>query len=280
MFIDILVSLIGLFSRQPNVSQKLREQTINIIVDLVNDIAPGYLPPNRILFRGYQEAIYKRVYKSLSDELGVRRFENINYRDQISYFLREVPSEDFFNVTEYLLKEMYRIVHIQITIPDDIALNPYGGEKLWSRKASVRDRHISLFKGAVDKLNHRLSQSNFKHHYELSGESIQMIGSDTGLEAPEEDSSIQKKDDNQTPVHHQNQEDSGIQEPDNNQTPVHHQNHSRSEFWHRRGYRIAVVGVIVAILVLCFGEGILIRPLHWGWNHLQTVLPSEIWTTP
>ena len=32
------------------VSEGLREQTINIINDLVDDIAPGYLPPNRSIF--------------------------------------------------------------------------------------------------------------------------------------------------------------------------------------------------------------------------------------
>ena len=67
-------------------------------------------------------------------------------------------------------------------------------------------------------------------------------------------------------------ENNGIQDPNDNQIPEHHQNQNRSEFWNRRSYRIAVVGIIVAILVLCFGEGILIRPLRWVWNYLQTHL--------
>ena len=45
-------------------------------------------------------------------------------------------------------------------------------------------------------------------------------------------------------------ENNGIQESDDHQAPEHHQNQSRTEFWNRKGYRIAVVGVIVAILVL------------------------------
>ena len=277
---DISSGLVRLFSRwakqqsEPDVSQELREQTINIIDDLVNEVAPGYLRPNFLLFRGYQKKIYERVYKSLWDEFGKRRFENVNCRDEIFDFLREVSSEDFFKVIEYLLKEMYRIVHIQKTIPDDIIRDPNAGNALWSRKESVRNRHISRYKGAVDILNYRLSQKNTKYCYELTSTLVKL---DAGLDAPEQDGSIQepksksagstvsRTNDNQ-------KKDSDIQEPDNNQTPVHHQNHSRSEFWNRRGYRIAVVGVIVAIFVLCFGEGILIRPLHWGWNHLQTIL--------
>ena len=260
-----------------DVSDGLREQTINIIDDLMNEIAPGYLRPNPFSHFDYKEPIYERVYKFVWDELGERRFENVYYRDEIFDLLRSVSSEGFFNATEYLLKEMYRIVHIQITIPDDIIPNPHAGNKPWSRKESVRDRHIKRFKGAVDLLNYRLSQKNTKYRYELTSTFIQMVKLDAGLDAPEQDGSIQepksksagstvsRTNDNQ-------KKDSDIQEPDNNQTPVHHQNHSRSEFWNRRGYRIAVVGVIVAIFVLCFGEGILIRPLHWGWNHLQTIL--------
>lgn len=43
------------------------------------------------------------------------------------------------------MKVIYDIVHIQIAIPDDIILDPSGGNKRWSRKESVRDRHISRF---------------------------------------------------------------------------------------------------------------------------------------
>ena len=67
-------------------------------------------------------------------------------------------------------------------------------------------------------------------------------------------------------------ENNGIQDPNDNQIPEHHQNQNRSEFWNRRSYGIAVGGIIVAILVLCFGEGILMRPLRWVWNYLQTLL--------
>ena len=261
MFVDIfaiLTSLIRLSSRrtrqqsEPDVSQGLREQTVNIIDELVNEIAPGYLPPNLVLFRGYQEAIYKRVYKSLWDEFGKRCFENVNYRDEIFDFLREVSSEEFFSVTEYLLKEMYRIVHIQRTIPDEIILNPYAGEELWSRKESVRDGHIRRFKGAVDMLNHRLFQSNAEYRYELSGEFVQMVSLDAGLDVPEESNDIQ--------------------EPGDNQTAEQHQKRSRSEFWNRRSYGIAVAAVIIALLIFLFGDGILRQPLHRVWKYLQTIL--------
>ena len=187
-------------------------------------------------------------------------------------FLREAPSEKFFTAIEHLLKVVYRIVHIQRIIPDNIALNPYGGEKIWSRKESVRDRHIKLFKDSVDDINDRILKNNSKCLYTLEGESVQLFRLDTGLDVPEKNNDIQGQNDNQTPEHDQSQKDRDIQEPDDHQIQKHHQNQSRSEFWHRRGYRIAVVGLIVAILVLCFGEGILIRPLHWGWNHLQTIL--------
>ena len=87
-----------------NVSQELREQIINIIDDLVDKIAPGYLLPNPIFPFNYREAIYEKVYKSLSAEFGMRRFENANYRREVFSFLREVPSKKFFNVIEHLLK--------------------------------------------------------------------------------------------------------------------------------------------------------------------------------
>ena len=157
MFIEeILTILIGLFSRrmrqqsEPDVPQELREQTVNVIDDLVNEVAPEYLVPNPIFPLDYREQIYKRIYKSLWDEFGKRRFENVNYRDEIFDFLREVSSEEFFRVTEALLKKVYRIVHIQRTISDDIILNPSAGNQLWSRRESIRDKHIRRFKRAVD----------------------------------------------------------------------------------------------------------------------------------
>ena len=87
-----------------NVSQELKEQIVNIIDDLVDEIAPGYLPPNSIVPLNYREAIYEEVYKYLWNEFGRRRFEDVDYRDEVFNFLREVPSEKFFNVTEHLLK--------------------------------------------------------------------------------------------------------------------------------------------------------------------------------
>ena len=258
MFIEILMSLIRLFSRrakqqsEPDVSQGLREQIVNTIDDLVDRIVPGYLPPNPFSGFDYKEAIYEIVYKFVWDELGMRRYENVNYCDEVFNLLRDVPSEKFFDVIEYVLKMVCEGVHIQRTIPDDIIPNPYAGNELWSRKKSIRDRHISLFKGAVDKLNHRLSQNNAKYHYKLDGEAVQMVRLDTGLDVRKEDSSIQKKDDNQPPEHHQNQ--------------------SRSESWNRKSYIIAVVAVIFAILEFAFGDGILRPLLHLLWNYLKTLL--------
>ena len=265
MLIEPLISSIISFSRlarrqsEPDVSQELREQIVNIIDDLVDEIAPGYLPPNSISSLNYRAAIYEEVYKYLWSEFGRRRFENAIHRDHIFNFLREVPSEKFFNVTEHLLKIVFGIVRIQITIPDDIIPNPSAGNRKWSRVESVRDRHISLFKGAVDKLNHRLSQNNAKCHYKLDGETVQMVKLDTGLDVPEEHSSIEKK-------------DSGIQKKNDNQKPEHHQNQSRSESWNRKNYIIAVVLVILAILEFAFGDGILRPLLHLLWNYLKTLL--------
>ena len=262
---EILIPLVTLFSRwfrrqsEPDVSPELREQIINIIDDLVDDIAPGYLLPNSFFPLNYRNAIYEEIYKSIWDELGLRRFENVNYRDGIFNLLRDVPSEKFFNVTEYLLKIVYRIVHIQKTIPDNIALHPHGGEKKWSRKKSVRDEHIRFFKGAVDILNYRLSQNKSEYRYKLDGNFVQMVRVDTGLDVPEENSGTQEPDDTQTL-----KKNSSIQETDANQKPKDHQNQSRSEFWNKRSYRITVVGVVIAILALItailiffFGDGIL-----------------------
>ena len=245
-----------------DVSEGLREQTINIIDDLVNEIAPGYLRPNPFSHFDYKEPIYERVYKFVWDELAERRFENVYYRDEIFDLLRNISSERFFNAIEYLLKEMYRIVHIQITIPDDIIPNPHAGNKPWSRKESVRNRHISRYKGAVDLLNHRLFQNNAKHRYDLSNGYVQMIILDTESDVSEKNNGIQEPNDNKTPEHHQNQGDSNTQEPCDNRNAEQHQKRSRSEFWSRISYGIAVVGVIIALLGLIFGDGILRQPLH------------------
>lgn len=252
--ITLMHSISSIFSwarqqSKPDVPPELREQTINIIDDLVDDIAPDYLLPNPIFRLDYKMAIYERVYRFLLDELGERRFEKVYYRDEIFDLLRDISSERFFNATEYLLKEMYRIVHIQRTIPDNIIPNPHAGNQKWSRKESVRDRHIKRFKGTVDLLNHRLFQNNAKCRYDLGSGFVQMVNLDPGSDVPEEDSGIQKQ--------------------DNNQPSEHHQDQSRSESWNRKHYIIAVVilvltalGVIFAALVFFFGDGILSPLLH------------------
>ena len=228
-----------------NVSQELREQIINIIDDLVDRIAPGYLPPNSIFPLNYKTEIYEVAYKSLWSEFGKRRFENVNYRDEVFDFLREVPSAKFFNVTEHLLKVVCKGVHIQKTIPDDIILNPSAGNELWSRKESVRDRHIRLFQFSVDDINDRILKNNSKCLFNMEGESVQLVRLDTGLDVPEE--------------------------TDNNQPPEHHQNQSRSEVWNKRNYIIAVVLLILTAVGVFFGNGILIPPLRWVWDYLQTI---------
>ena len=255
-----------------NVSPELREQIVNIIDDFVDRIAPGYLLPNPHFPFDYRMAIYEHVYKNLWREFGKRRSEDVNYRDEVFDFLREVPSEKIFTATELLLKVVCRIVYIQITIPDNFALNPHGGENLWSRKESVRDRHIKLFKDLVDDINDRILKNNSKCLYSLKGESVQLIRLNTGLDVPEEESGIQENDDKQNPELHQKKQESDIPANDDKPPKKLHQNQNRSEFWNRRNYRIAVVGVIIAVLVLCFGEGILIPPLRWLWNHLPTIL--------
>ena len=230
-----------------NVSQELREQIVNIMDDLVDKIAPGYLPPNLIFPLNYRTAIYEKVYKYLWREFGRRRFENANYRDELFNFLREVPSNKFFNVTEHLLKVVFGIVHIQITIPNDIIPNPSTGKR-WSRTESVRDRHIRLFKRSVDILNDKLSENTAKYRYELNGESVQMVRHDTGLDVPEESS--------------------GIQEHDENQAPEHHQKRNLGESLNRKSYIIAFVGLIFLILDFAFGSGILIRLFRWVRSYL------------
>ena len=235
-----------------NVSQELREQIVNIIDDLVDEIAPGYLLPNPIFPLNYREAIYKEVYKSLWSEFGRRRLEYVDYRDEVFDFLREVPSEKFFNVTKHLLNVIYDIVHIQIAIPDNIMLNPSAGNELWSRKESVRDRHINRFKGAVGILNYRLSQNKAKYRYELDSELVQMVRLDTQSEVPKEDSGIEKKDDNQTPEHNHIQ--------------------SRSEIWNRRNFILCLVMAVFTILLFAFGDGILMPLLQRLWTYLQTFL--------
>ena len=246
-----------------NISQELREQIINIIDDLVDRITPGYLPPNSFSLFDYKKAIYEGVCKSVWDELGMRCVEKLNYREALFDLLRDVPSEKFFDVIEYVLKMVHEKVYMQITIPDNIILHPSAGNKLWSRKESVRDRHISLFKGAVDKLNHRLSQHSTKYRYKLSGESVQMVRVDTGLDVPKEENGIEKKGDNQPPER---------QKKNNNQPPEHHQNQNRSEFWNKKHYVIAVIVGGATFLELAFGDGILIPLFSSLWNYLKTFL--------
>ena len=243
MLAEALIALIFGWVKQqskPDVSPELREQIVNIIDDLVDRIAPGYLQSNRLPHFDYEKAIYEIVYKFVWDELGMRRYENVNYRNAVLNLLRDVQSEKFFDAIEYILKAVYECVHIQNT-----------GNGRWDRQESTRDRHINHFKWAVDKLNYRLSQNNAKYRYELGGEAVQMVELGTGLDVPKEDSSIQKQDDNQPPEH---------------------QNQSRSEFWNRKHYIIAVVILVLTALGVFFGDGILIRPLHWVWNHLQAHL--------
>ena len=244
-----------------NVSQELREKTINTIDDLVNDIAPGYLIPNPIFRLNYTATIYEEIYKYLWSEFGRRRYENVDYRDEIFDFLREVPSEKFFDVTEHLLKIVFQIVHIEITIPDDIIRDTNAGNKKWSRNESVRDRHIKRFKGAVDILNRRLSQHNAKYRYDLGSGFVQMVSLDTGSDVPEENNDIQEPTE-----HHQNQEDSEIQ-PHDNQIQKHHQSQSRSELWNRRNCIIAFVALVFILLDFAFGNSILIRL----WDALPTI---------
>ena len=243
-----------------NVSKELREQIINILDDLVDGIAPGYLLPNSFLPFNYRNAIYEEAYKSLSIEFGVRRLEYVDYRDEIFDFLRELASDKFFNVIHHLWNVLYLIVHIQIEIPDDFILNPNAGSKLWSRKVSIRNNHIEFFKEVVDTLNHRLAQSNVKCSYKLNRNSVQMVRLDTGLDTSKKESNIQEENGNIQ------EENSDIQEPKDNQTPKHHQNQSRGEFWNRKTFVFTVVGVIVAVLIFLFGDGILKPLLPWWWN--------------
>ena len=193
----------------------------------------------------------------------MRRYENVNYRNAVLNLLRDVQSEKFFDVIEYVLKTVCEGVHIQ---------NAGTGNGLWSRQESTRDRHINHFKWAVDRLNYRLSQHNAKYRYKLDGEAIEMVGLGTGLDAPEGNNDIQGQNDNQIQEHDQNQKDSDIQESDDNQIQEHRQNQSRSEFWNRKHYIIAVVILVLTALGVFFGDGILIRPLRWVWSHLQTLL--------
>ena len=227
---------------KPDVSQKLREQIINIVTDLVDDIAPGFLVPNPFFPLDYQERIYEQIYKSLWDEFGKQRFESAFYHHEIFEFLRNVTSNDFFYAVEHLLKVVSGIVYLQGTIPDNI-ISP-GGEPPWTRPESVRNKHINLFNDAAAKLNYRLSQNNAKYRYE-SGKMVRVNG---GPELPEEDNHIQ--------------------EPDDNHTQEHQQNKNRSEFWNRKIYIITLVGVIIVFLDFAFDSGMLIRLFHWVWNYL------------
>ena len=118
----------------------------------------------------------------------------------------------------------------------------------------------------VQILNHTLFQKNVEGLKEDIDNGINQLESiHERLELYEETTQIREK-------LRYAKENNGIQDPNDNQIPEHHQNQNRSEFWNKRSYRIAVGGIIVAILVLFFGEGILIRPLRWVWNYLQTLL--------
>ena len=249
-----------------DVSKELREQTINIIDDLVDEIAPGYLSLNLRFDFNYRVVIYEEIYKYLWSEFGRRRFENVDYRNEVFDLLRTVQSEKFFDVIECVLKIVCACVHTQSMMPDDIILNPSAGNELWSRKKSMRDRHIIRFERTVDELNRILAQNDAKYRYNLHGESVQMVMFDSILELIE-DSDIQEPDDNQIQEHHQNQEDSDIQEPDDNQIQKHHQNRNRSELWNKRNYIITVVALIFIILDFAFGDSFLIRL----WNSLPTI---------
>jgi hypothetical protein len=258
-------------------SQVLRGQIVNIIEDLVEGIVPGYLSPNSFSRFDYSTEIYKHVYKKLWREFGRKRSEYADYRDEVSDFLREVPSEDFFTATEHLLKVVCRIVYIQRTIPDDILPNPNAGNQLWNRKESVRNWHIKLFKDSVDDINDRILKNNSKCLYTLEGEFVQLVRLGTGLEVPEGESGIQETDDKQNSELQQKKKESDILETDDKHPPKLHQNQSRSEFWYKRNYRIAVIvailtaaAVILTGLSLLFGDNILIRL----WNHLPTIKES------
>ena len=235
---------------ESDVPRKLREQVINIVFDLVNQIAPGYLPPNVIFFPGYHKEIYKVAYKYLWDELGEERLELDSYHNEIFEFLRNTSSNEFFHAVEHLLKVMSEIVHLQKTIPDDIILREDGGNELWSRKKSVRDKHINLFNAAMAKLNHRLLQNNAKYRYE----SGKLIPIDEGLDMSENGNDTK--------------------EPDSNRAKEHNQNQSYSESLDWKSYKIGVwglkigiwglvcsfLGLLFTILGILFGPQFLITP--------------------
>ena len=246
-------------------SQELREQIVNIIDDLVNDIVPGYLLPNTIFPFDYKKAIYKNVYKDLWREFGKRRSEYADYREEVFDFLREVPSNKIFTVTELLLKVVCRIVYIQRTIPDNIIPNPSAGNQRWSRKESVRNRHIKLFKDSVDDINDRILKNNSKCLYKMNGESVHLVRLNTGSDVPEE------TDNNQTPEQHQRKEDNDVQDPNDNQIPEHHQNQNRSKLWNKRSLNLVLVGVILTALLFLFGDSILIRL----WNYYDNQTPKH-----
>ena len=247
MFIDALMSLVTSFSRwiqgksEQDVSQKLREQIINIIDDLVEGIAQGYLSLDSFDPVNYSREIYEHVYKDLWREYGKMRSRNASYRSEVFEFLREVPSADFSTAIRQLLQIVCWIVHIQNT-----------GYELWARSPSVREKHIQFFKFSVDDINNRIRQNNSKYCYKLDGESVKMVRQDTGLEVPKEES--------------------GIQETDDNQNTEHHQDKSRSEIWNRRHYIIAVWVLVFTAVAVLFGTGLLIPPLHWVWDQLQRLL--------
>ena len=231
--------------------RKLREQIINIVTDLVDDIALGYLVPNPIFPFDYQEGIYEEAYKYLWDEVGIPRSESAFYQYEIFEFLRIVPANEFFNAVEHLFEVVSAIVHLQKTMPDNI-ISP-GGEPLWTRTESMRNRHINRFNDAVTRLNHRLSQNNAKYRYE----SGKMIRIDGGLDMSENGNDTK--------------------EPDSNRAKERDQSQSHSESLDWKSYKIGVwglrigiwgfvcsfLGLLVTILGILFGGEFLITPFKW-----------------
>lgn len=239
-FFMLVISLLSLIlgKSERDVSQRLRDQIVNMTDDLVKGIAPGYISPDSFNPVDYEKAIYEHVYKSLWREFGKSRSEYATYRYEVLDFLREVPSKKFVDVLGYLLQEVSWIVHIQVT----------DFEK-WVRSPSVREKHIKFFKDSVDEINDKLRQNKSKYFYNLEGASVQLVRLDKG--------SVQL-------VKLDKGEERSIQENDDNQTAEHHQKQSRNEPWYRKnhiitgtGIVVAILTLIIAILVFLFGDGIL-----------------------
>ena len=177
MIIDILVELVkslALGARQqsePDVYDRLRNQTINIIDDLVDKIVPDV---------DYKKVIYEEGYESLCDEFGLRRFRYVNHRNEIFDLLRDVPLGIFFAATEHLLKHIYR----KVVVP--------GQYSSWDREVPLYEEYNRHFETAVDGLNCRLFQHEIKYRYVLRGGSVEMAN-------------LNAEEDNQPPERHPNQ---------------------------------------------------------------------------